>query len=71
MTTPRAIALYCNLVADAVIDGIGESQAALGIDIGELEDAPVEPALAEEEGAQDAAAPVEPPAEGAAEQASA
>ena len=67
----RAIALYCNLVADAVIDGIGESQAALGIDIGELEDAPVEPALAEGEGAKDAAAPVETPAEGAAEQATA
>lgn len=60
----RAIALYCNLVADAVIDGIGESQAALGIDIGELEDAPVEPALAEEESAKDAA-PVETPAENA------
>jgi small subunit ribosomal protein S2 len=45
----RAIALYCNLVADAVIDGIGESQAALGIDIGESEEAPVEPALDEKE----------------------
>ncbi|MEO1240683.1 MAG: 30S ribosomal protein S2 [Pseudomonadota bacterium] len=44
----RAISLYCNLVADAVIDGIGESQAALGVDIGELEDAPAEPAVAEE-----------------------
>lgn len=44
----RAISLYCNLVADAVIDGIGESQAALGVDIGELEDAPAEPALTEE-----------------------
>jgi len=38
----RAIALYCNLVADAVIDGIGASQAALGVDIGALADAPVE-----------------------------
>lgn len=44
----RAIALYCNLVADAVIDGIGEGQAAMGVDIGESEKAPVEPALAEE-----------------------
>ncbi len=43
----RAIALYCNLAADAVIDGIGEGQAALGVDIGELEEAPAEPALAE------------------------
>lgn len=43
----RAIALYCDLVADAVIDGIGESQAADGVDIGAAEVAPVEPALAE------------------------
>ncbi|NOX83426.1 MAG: 30S ribosomal protein S2 [Alphaproteobacteria bacterium] len=43
----RAISLYVNLIADAVIDGIGESQAALGIDIGAMEDAPAEPALAE------------------------
>jgi len=43
----RAISLYANLIADAVIDGIGESQAALGIDIGAMEDAPAEPALAE------------------------
>ena len=74
----RAIALYCDLIADAVIDGIGESQAALGVDIGAAEEAPVEPALAEEtpaEGAEKSkAAPTEvaadaPPAE--AEQASA
>jgi len=44
----RAISLYCNLVADAVIDGIGESHAALGVDIGDFEDAPVETALTEE-----------------------
>lgn len=41
----RAIALYCNLVADAVIDGISASQAALGVDIGELADAPAEPSV--------------------------
>jgi small subunit ribosomal protein S2 len=41
----RAIALYCSLVADAVIDGISASQAALGVDLGALEQAPVEPAL--------------------------
>ncbi|MEX6634166.1 30S ribosomal protein S2 [Hyphococcus lacteus] len=44
----RAISLYCNLIADAVIDGIGESHAALGVDIGDFEDAPVETALTEE-----------------------
>ena len=48
----RAIALYCNLVADAVIDGISESQVALGVDLGALEDAPVEEILEAEEPAQ-------------------
>jgi small subunit ribosomal protein S2 len=41
----RAIALYCDLMARAAIDGISRSQGLSGIDIGEL-DAPVEPALA-------------------------
>ncbi|WP_295812860.1 30S ribosomal protein S2 [uncultured Nitratireductor sp.] len=50
----RAISLYTNLVADAVIDGLSASQAALGIDLGEMEEAPAEPVLEEaaaEEGA--------------------
>lgn len=34
----RAISLYCNLVADAVLDGLAESTAGLGIDLGESED---------------------------------
>lgn len=34
----RAISLYCNLVADAVLDGLAESTADLGMDLGELED---------------------------------
>ncbi|MEO0881767.1 MAG: 30S ribosomal protein S2 [Pseudomonadota bacterium] len=34
----RAIVLYCNLVADAVLDGLAESTAGLGIDLGEAED---------------------------------
>lgn len=42
----RAIALYCSLVADAVIDGISASQSSLGVDIGALENVPVDPALA-------------------------
>jgi small subunit ribosomal protein S2 len=42
----RAIALYCSLVADAVIDGISASQASLGVDIGALASAPVEPVIA-------------------------
>jgi small subunit ribosomal protein S2 len=44
----RAIALYTNLVADAVIDGLAASQASMGVDIGAMADAPAEPALAEE-----------------------
>lgn len=66
----RAISLYCNLVADAVIDGIGESQAALGVDIGALEDAPMEQAVAEEKPAAEPEAAAEKPAD-QAEQASA
>lgn len=34
----RAISLYCNLVADAVLDGLAESSVGLGIDLGESED---------------------------------
>ena len=48
----RAIALYCSLVADAVIDGISASQASLGVDIGALENAPVDPAVAAATAAQ-------------------
>ena len=39
----RAILLYCDLAARAAIDGISRSQGALGIDIGAVEEAPVEP----------------------------
>ncbi|MAK61980.1 MAG: 30S ribosomal protein S2 [Ponticaulis sp.] len=34
----RAISLYANLIADAVLDGLAESTAGLGIDLGEAED---------------------------------
>lgn len=34
----RAISLYCNLIADAVTDGLAESTAGLGIDLGESEE---------------------------------
>jgi small subunit ribosomal protein S2 len=43
----RAIALYANLVADTVIDGISASQAALGVDLGAMEEAPIELAIEE------------------------
>jgi small subunit ribosomal protein S2 len=42
----RALQLYCDLVADAVLDGLTEGQAAMGVDIGAAE-APLEPALRE------------------------
>src|SRR5882724_1958192 len=40
----RALQLYCDLTADAVLDGLTEGQAGMGVDIGASE-APVEPAL--------------------------
>jgi small subunit ribosomal protein S2 len=41
----RAIALYCDLVARAAIDGISRSQGAMGVDIGAEESPEVEPAV--------------------------
>jgi len=40
----RALQLYCDLVADSVLDGLTEGQVGMGVDIGASE-APVEPAL--------------------------
>ncbi|HUO12565.1 MAG TPA: 30S ribosomal protein S2 [Caulobacteraceae bacterium] len=54
----RALQLYCDLVADSVLDGLTEGQAALGVDIGASE-APVEPVL-RKRAAQPAAAAPEP-----------
>ena len=34
----RAISLYCNLIADAVLDGLEESAAGMDIDLGAMED---------------------------------
>ena len=50
----RAISLYCNLVADAVLDGLAESSAGLGIDLGEAED--IEALVEADVAAADAAA---------------
>ena len=33
----RALALYCDLAARAIIDGLSESQGAQGVDLGESE----------------------------------
>ena len=43
----RAIALYCDLVARAALDGMSAQMGAAGIDIGAMEEAPAEEALSE------------------------
>ncbi len=43
----RAIQLYCDLIADAVLDGLTESQVRGGVDIGASAKPPVEPAVRE------------------------
>ena len=43
----RAIALYCDLVSRAALDGMSAQMDAAGIDVGEMEEAPVEEAVAE------------------------
>jgi small subunit ribosomal protein S2 len=40
----RALQLYCDLVADAVLDGLAAGQAAMGVDLGAAVN-PTEPAL--------------------------
>ena len=44
----RAIALYCDLVSRAILDGMSAQLGAAGVDLGEMEEAPAEEALAEE-----------------------
>jgi small subunit ribosomal protein S2 len=43
----RAIALYCDLVSRAALDGMTAQMGAAGVDLGALEDAPVEEAVAQ------------------------
>jgi small subunit ribosomal protein S2 len=45
----RALVLYCDLVARAVIDGLSEGQGASGIDTGEAEETPEAPTPSEPE----------------------
>ena len=45
----RAIALYCDLVARAALDGMSAQMGAAGVDLGALEAAPVEEAVAQAE----------------------
>jgi small subunit ribosomal protein S2 len=44
----RAIALYCDLVSRAALDGMSAQLGAAGVDVGALEEAPVEDVLAEQ-----------------------
>ena len=53
----RAIQLYCDLIADAVLDGLTEGQVRGGVDIGAAAAPPPEPALRRHE-------PVESPIDG-------
>jgi len=41
----RAVALYCDLIARAAIDGISRGQGERGVDVGESAEGPSEPAL--------------------------
>jgi len=58
----RAVALYCNLIADAVLDGIQQEVIAGGGDVGESEETPHETLPVEAEAATDAPAEAEAPA---------
>jgi small subunit ribosomal protein S2 len=43
----RAISLYCDLISRAALDGMSAQMGAAGVDLGALDEAPVEEALAE------------------------
>ena len=67
----RALQLYCDLIADAVLDGLAAGQANSGVDLGASE-APMEPTLARQltpEPVAEAAAPEVAAAEVAAQEA--
>ncbi len=50
----RAIALYCDLVSKAAIDGIARQQGASGVDLGASAEAPVEEVLLDDAAAETA-----------------
>jgi len=62
----RAIALYCDLIAKAAIDGIARQQGSSGVDLGAAVEAPVEAALAEAPVAEAAPEPAAVPEPAAA-----
>jgi small subunit ribosomal protein S2 len=59
----RAVALYCDLVARAALDGISRAQGEAGVDVGASEEVPYEPALDEEPASPEAGAEAQPEAE--------
>ena len=70
----RAISLYCDLIARSALDGMTEQMGAAGVDLGEMEDTPIEAELStdivveeavKEETAAEAAVKEEPVAEAA------
>jgi small subunit ribosomal protein S2 len=54
----RAIALYCELIGNAVLAGLQAEMTATGTDVGASEEAPAEPALEAAAATEEAAAPV-------------
>nr|MEA2797565.1 small subunit ribosomal protein [Phenylobacterium sp.] len=52
----RAIQLYCDLMADSILDGLAAGQSASGVDLGAAE-APMEPTLAKQLTPEPAAEP--------------
>ncbi len=59
----RAIALYCDLVSRAALDGMSAQLGAAGVDVGALEEAALEEAALEEEAAEGQGAETAPAAE--------
>jgi len=51
----RAISLYCDLIARSALDGMTEQMGAAGVDLGEMEDAPIEAELNTDNVAKEAA----------------
>jgi hypothetical protein len=51
----RAISLYCDLIARSALDGMTEQMGAAGVDLGEMEDVPLEPQLADDTGKEEIA----------------
>lgn len=67
----RAIALYCDLAARAVLDGMSAQLGAAGVDIGAMEEAALEEVVAEEAPAEDVPAQEAPADDTPAEEAEA